>query len=260
MVILALGEPRNWSGEAGSRSTLGLSGRQQELFDAVSAAGRPVIVVLFNGRPLALPEIQDRAAAILEAWFPGVQGGNGVTDILFGDVDPAGRLTATFPGSAGQVPIYYNHFNTGRPGVSYDTGNYVDGPATQHNPLGFGLAYTTFGYGKAKLGATKLEIGGTLTVQVQITNTGERAGTEVAQLYIRDPACSAGPRPVRELKGFQKILLQPGETRAVNFTLTSHDLGCYDKKGNWVVKPGRFQLWVSKDSASGEPVEFELVK
>jgi len=260
VVILALGEPRNWSGEAGSRSTLGLSGRQQELFAAVAAAGRPVIVVLFNGRPLALPEIQDRAAAILEAWFPGIQGGNGVADILFGDVDPAGRLTTTFPRSIGQVPMYYNHSNTGRPGISDVQGNYVDGPRTPLFPFGFGLAYTTFEYGKVQLDAPKLETGGTLTAHVTIKNTGARAGTEVAQLYIRDPACSAGPRPVRELKGFQKILLQPGETREVSFTLASHDLGCYDTEGNWVVGPGKFQLWISKDSASGEPVEFELVK
>jgi beta-glucosidase len=259
-VILALGEPRNWSGEAGSRSTLGLSGRQQELFDAVAGTGRPIIVVLFNGRPMALPQIQDKAAAILEAWFPGVQGGNGVADILFGDVDPAGRLTTTFPRNVGQVPVYYNHSNTGRPGVSYDKGNYVDGPATALFPFGFGLAYTTFEYGKVQLDAVKLKTGGTLTAQVQIKNTGARAGTEVAQLYIRDPACSAGPRPVRELKGFQKVLLQPDEMREVTFTLSPHDLGCYDTKGNWVVEPGKFQLWFSKDSISGEPVEFELVK
>jgi beta-glucosidase len=260
VVMLALGEPRDWSGEAGSRSTLGLPGHQQELFDAVAATGRPVVVVLFNGRPLALPEIQDKAAAVLEVWFPGVQGGNGVADILFGNVDPAGRLTTTFPRSVGQVPLYYNHSNTGRPGISYDSGNYIDGPKTPLYPFGFGLAYTTFEYGKVQLDATKLETGGILTAQVEIKNTGSRAGTEVAQLYIRDLACSAGPRPVRELKGFQKILLQPGETHEVSFTLVPHDLGCYDTKGNWVVEPGKYQLWISKDSASGEPVEFELVK
>ena len=157
MVILALGEPRDWSGEAGSRSTLGLPGRQQELFDAIAATGKPVVVVLFNGRPLALPEIQDKAAAILEAWFPGIQGGNGVADILFGDVDPAGRLTTTFPRSVGQVPIYYNHSNTGRPGTNYDNGNYVDGPETALYPFGFGLAYTTFEYGKVQTGRDEIE-------------------------------------------------------------------------------------------------------
>jgi beta-glucosidase len=259
-VILALGEPRNWSGEAGSRSTLGLSGRQQELFDAIAATGRPAIVVLFNGRPLALPDVQDKAAAILEAWFPGVQGGNGVADILFGDVDPAGRLTTTFPRTVGQVPIYYNHSNTGRPGDTYDKGNYVDGPNTALFPFGFGLAYTTFEYGKVQLDTPKLKIGGTITAQVTVKNTGVRAGEEVVQLYLNDPVCSAGPRPVRELKGFQKILLQPGEMHEVSFALTSHDLGFYDSKGNWVVEPGKFRLWISRDSSAGEPVSFQLVK
>ena len=214
-MILALGEPRNWSGEDGSRSTLGLPGRQQELFDAVAATGKPVIVVLFNGRPLAVPEIQEKAAAILEAWFPGVQGGNGVADVLFGDVDPAGRLTTTFPNSVGQVPFYYNHANTGRPGVGEYKGNYIDGPTAPLFPFGFGLAYTTFEFGKVQLDASKVKMGGTVTVRAQIKNTGKRAGTAVAELYIRDLACSAGPRPVRELKGFQKILLQPGESRDV---------------------------------------------
>ncbi len=259
-VILALGEPRNWSGEAGSRSTLGLSGRQQELFDAIAATGRPVIVVLFNGRPLALPEIRDKAAALLEAWFPGVQGGNGVADILFGDVDPAGRLTTTFPRTVGQVPVYYNHSNTGRPGETYDKGNYVDGPNAALFPFGFGLAYTTFEYGKVQLDISKLKIGGTIRAQVTVKNTGRRAGEEVVQLYLNDPVCSAGPRPVRELKGFRKILLQPGETRNVSFTLTSPDLGFYDSRGNWDIEPGIFRLWISRDSASGESAGFELVK
>ena len=260
VVILALGEPRNWSGEAGSRSTLGLSGRQQELFDAVAATGRPVIVVLFNGRPLALPDLQDKAAAILEAWFPGIQGGNGVADILFGDVNPSGRLTTTFPRTVGQVPIYYDHSNTGRPGMAYDKGNYVDGPNTALFPFGFGLTYTTFEYGKVQLDTPQLKIGGTITAQVTVKNTGERAGEEVVQLYLNDPVCSAGPRPVRELKGFQKILLQPGEMRNISFALTSQDLGFYDSKGNWIVEPGKFRLWISKDSSSGEPVSFQLVK
>src|SRR5208337_3184443 len=151
VVILALGEPASWSGENSSRSELGLPGRQQELLDEVSATGKPVIVVLFNGRPLALPCLQEKAAAILEAWFPGIQGGNGVADVLFGDVDPAGRLTTTFPYSVGQVPIHYNHFNTGRPGFGEFKGNYEDGPSVPLYPFGFGLAYTTFKYSKVEL-------------------------------------------------------------------------------------------------------------
>jgi beta-glucosidase len=259
-VILALGEPRNWSGEDGSRSDLGLPGRQQELFDTVAAMGKPVIVVLFNGRPLAIPQIQKKAAAILEAWFPGVQGGNGVADVLFGDVDPAGRLTTTFPNSVGQVPFYYNHSNTGRPGFGEYKGNYADGPTLPLYPFGFGLAYTIFEYGKVQLSAPEMELGGTISASVKIKNSGARAGTEVAQLYIRDVAASAGPRPVRELKGFQKILLQPGESRDVIFAISEKELGYYDTKGNWLVEPGKFQLWISKDSASSEPMNFELVK
>ncbi|MDD5141055.1 MAG: beta-glucosidase BglX [Verrucomicrobiales bacterium] len=256
VVMLALGEPAGWSGENSSRSDLGLPGRQQELFNAVAATGKPVIVVLFNGRPLALPVVQEKAAAILEAWFPGVQGGHGVADVLFGEVDPGGRLTTTFPRNVGQVPIYYNHYNTGRPGL----GKYLDGPSTPLYPFGFGLAYTTFEYGKVQLSAPEMKLGGTITASVKIKNTGTRAGTEVAQLYLRDVAASAGPRPVRELKGFQKILLQPGESRDVTFTISEKDLGYYDAKGNWLVEPGKFQLWISKDSASGDTAKFELAK
>jgi beta-glucosidase len=260
VVVMALGEPRDWSGEDGSRSTLGLSGRQQELFDAVAATGRPVIVVLFNGRPLAVPDIQEKAAAILEAWFPGVQGGNGVADVLFGDVDPAGRLTTSFPNSVGQVPVYYNHPNTGRPGIGDYKGNYADGPIAPLYPFGFGLTYTKFDYGDIRLDAPVVKLGGRLVAHLTVANTGSRSGTEVVQLYIRALAASAGPRPVRELKGFQKILLQPGESRAVTFNLSANDLGYYDTKGNWLVEPGKYQLWLAKDSASGQPMEFELVK
>jgi beta-glucosidase len=260
VVVMALGEPRDWSGEDGSRSSLGLSGRQQELFDAGAGTGKPVIVVLFNGRPLALPEIQKKAAAILEAWFPGVQGGNGVADVLFGDVDPAGRLTTTFPNSVGQVPIYYNHANTGRPGFGDYKGNYVDGPTAPLYPFGFGLAYTAFEFSPVNLATNAISLKGKISASVEIRNAGARAGTAVAELYLRDLACSAGPRPVRELKGFQKILLQPGESRTVGFTLPAHDLGCYDAKGKWIVEPGKYQLWITEDSASGKPAEFELVK
>jgi beta-glucosidase len=254
VVILALGEPAGWTGENSSRSDLGLPGRQMELFDAVVATGKPVIVILINGRPLALPHVQEEAAAILEAWDSGVQGGNGVADVLFGDVDPTGRLTTTFPRSVGQVPIHYNHFNTGRPAL----GKYEDGPSTPLYPFGFGLAYTTFEYGEVELNAPAMKLGGTLVAKVNLKNTGSRAGTEVVQLYLRDVAASAGPRPVRELKGFQKVLLEPGESRDVTFTLSDKELGYYDAKGHWLVEPGKFQVWLAKDSAFGEPAEFEL--
>lgn len=258
VVVLALGEPRDWSGESKSRTKLGVPGRQLELFNAVVAAGKPVVVVLFNGRPLTIPEISTNATAILEAWHPGVEGGNGVADVLFGDVDPAGRLTISFPYDVGQVPIYYNHFNTGRPGIGEYKGNYVDAPISPLYPFGYGLTYTKFEYGKVELSAPTMKSGDTLKAHVQLKNTGDRAGTETVQLYIRDVAASAGPRPVRELKGFQKVKLNPGESSDVTFSITSHDLGYFDGEGHWLVEPGKFQLWITKDSASGKPVDFEL--
>ena len=260
VVVLALGEPLDWSGEDGSRSELGLPGLQQQLFDAIAATGKPVVVVLFNGRPLAIPEIQKKAAAILEAWFPGTHGANGVADVLFGKVEPSGRLTTTFPRSVGQVPFYYNHFNTGRPGFGEYKGNYVDIETTPLYPFGFGLAYTTFDFGKVQPGTNAVPLGAKFTVRAEIKNSGTRAGTAVAELYIRALAASAGPRPVRELKGFQKVLLQPGESREVSFDLSGRELGYYDTNGHWLVEPGKYQIWITKDSASGDPAQFELRK
>lgn len=255
VVILALGEPRSWSGENASRSRLDLPGDQLELFNAVVATGKPVVVVLINGRPLALPEIQDQAAAILEAWDPGVQGGNGIADLLFGDADPEGRLAVSIPYDVGQVPVYYNHLNTGRP----QQGEYVDGPRDPLYPFGFGLTYTTFKYGEVKLSAATMKSGGRITASMNLTNTGSRAGIAVVQLYIRDIFSSAGPRPVRELKGFRKVRLTPGESEDIKFTIAEPELGSYDRNGRWLVEPGRFQVWLTKDSASGQPAEFELV-
>jgi beta-glucosidase len=254
VVLLALGEPRDWSGEDAARSHLDLPGRQMELFEAVAAAGKPVIVILFNGRPLTLGPLADKAAAILEAWQPGVQGGNGVADVLFGDAEPTGRLTTSFPRSLGQLPVFYNHYNTGRP----ELGNYVDGPRDPLYPFGYGLAYTTFEYGAPQLSAQALGTGGTITATISVKNTGARSGTEVVQLYIRALSSPVGTRPVRELKGFKKVRLAPGESREVAFTLAARDLGCYDTNGRWRVDPAKFQLWLSKDSASGAPLDFEL--
>lgn len=258
VIIMALGEPSDWSGEDGSRCTLDLPGRQMELLDAVAATGKPIVVVLFNGRPLALPGVFAKAGAVLEAWFPGIQAGNGVADLLFGDVDPSGRLTTTFPYSVGQVPMYYDHANTGRPGFGHWKGNYVDGPSVPFLPFGFGLTYTTFEYGNVHLNSGVLKRGGTLTVSARLKNTGTRAGTEVAQLYIHAMAFAAGARPVRELKGFQKIHLQPGETREVTFTLSPNELGFYDAEGHWIAQSGEYQVWICPNSASGQPADFEL--
>ncbi|MGH7942916.1 MAG: beta-glucosidase BglX [Limisphaerales bacterium] len=258
VVIMALGEPSDWSGEDGSRSTLNLPGLQMNLLKAVAATGKKVIVVLFNGRPLALPDVFANSSAVLEAWYPGIQAGNGISDLLFGDAEPYGRLTTTFPYSVGQVPMYYNHANTGRPGFGHWKGNYVDGPSVPFLPFGFGLTYTTFEYGDAHLDSGALKAGETLTVSAQIKNTGARAGTEVAQLYIRGLAFAGGARPVRELKGFQRVLLQPGESREVTFRIHPRELGFYDADGHWIVQPGEYQVWICPNSASGEPAQFEL--
>ena len=258
VVVLALGEPLDWSGEDGSRSDLGLPGLQQQLFDAVAATGKPVVVVLFNGRPLAIPQLQQKAAAILEAWFPGTQGANGVADVLFGKVEPAGRLTTTFPLCTGQVPFYYNHYNTGRPGFGEYKGNYVNVPTIPLYPFGFGLAYTTFEFGAIQLNNANVSVSGKLSARVEIKNTGVRAGIAVAELYLRALAASAGPRPVRELKGFQKILLAPGESRSARFDLPAKQMGYYDTEGHWLVEPGKYQVWIAQDSGSGDPAAFEL--
>ncbi len=260
VVVMALGEPRDWSGEDASRSTLDLPGRQMELLNDVAATGKPIVVVLFNGHPLTLPGVFAKATAVLEAWFPGIQAGNGVADNLFGDVDPSGRLTTTLLYSVGQAPMYYNHDATGRPGFGHWHGNYVDGPTVPFLPFGYGLTYTTFEYGNVQLSSGILKSGGTLTASATLTNTGKRPGTEVAQFYLRDLAFAAGTRPVRELKGFQKILLQPGETRNVSFEITPNELGAYSADGQWIVQPGEFQVWICPNSAAGHPAEFELEK
>jgi len=257
LVILALGEPSDWSGENKARSDITLPGRQLELFQAVAAVGKPVIAVIFNGRPLALGPVHETAAALLEAWHPGVEGANGVADALFGDVAPAGRLTTSFPRSVGQVPVHYNHLNTGRP--TY--GEYVDGPRDPLFPFGFGLTYTTFEYGPVRLSSPALRRNGALTATVRLKNSGARSGEEVVQLYIQALGASeAGPRPVRELKGFQKVHLDAGESRDVVFNLNGNELGFYDVRGDWLVEPGRFRLWLTKDAASGTPADFEITR
>jgi len=260
IVLLAVGEPLEWSGEDASRSDLGLPGMQQQLFDALAASGKPVVTVLFNGRPLAITRVQEKAAAILEAWFPGTEGADGVADVLFGKVDPSGRLTTTFPRAVGQVPFYYNHYNTGRPGFGDYKGNYVDIPTVPLYPFGYGLAYTSFRFGTVQLQTNKISLHGKLQASVEIQNIGHSTGTAVAELYIRALVATAGSRPVRELKGFKKVLLKPGESYTAKFVLPATLFGYYDSRGHWLLEPGQYRAWVSKDSASGDSVSFELTR
>jgi beta-glucosidase len=252
VVILALGEPASFSGENSFRSDLGLPGSQQQLFDRIAACGRPVVTVLFAGRPLAVPAVLEKSAAVLMAWHPGVQGGPGIADVLTGVVSPSGRITASFPRSVGQVPVYYNHLATGRP-----LDDYKDGSREPLLPFGYGLTYTRFDYGPTRLSGDRIK-DGTITATATLTNAGARPGTEVVQLYLRDPACTVGARPVRELKGFQRVLLKPGETKDVSFTLAAQELGSWSVDGKWVVEPGRFELVIAPDAASGKMAGFSL--
>jgi beta-glucosidase len=252
VVILAVGEPAAFSGENKSRSELGLPGVQQQLFDEIVATGKPVVTVLFAGRPLAVPAVLEKSAAVLMAWHPGVQGGPGIAAVLTGAVDPSGRLTTTFPRSAGQLPVYYNHLRTGRP-----LADYKDGPREPLLPFGYGLTYTRFEYGPTCLSADHLR-DGSITATATVTNVGARAGTEVVQLYLHDVACSFGARPMRELKGFERVTLKPGESREVSFAFTPSELGCWSSDGKWVVEPGRFEVVIAPNAAGGQMTGFTL--
>src|SRR5512132_267708 len=244
-VVLALGETREMSGEAAARSTLDLPGRQEELLRAIKATGKPVAVVLLNGRPLALEGVVDDAPALLEAWFPGVQAGPAVADVVFGKVNPGGKLPVTFPRRLGQVPIYYNHEPTGRPcdpNQKY-VSRHRDIPSCA--PLfefGHGLSYTTFEVSDLQLSAATVSRNGSLQASVTVTNTGRREGDEVVQLYLHDPVASIS-QPVRRLRGFERVTLDPGQTRTVTFTLDKSDFGFYDNRGTFVVETGRIDVY-----------------
>jgi beta-glucosidase len=249
LCILALGEPRGWTGENASRARLSLTGRQQELLDAVAATGKPVVVVLFCGRPLQLPDVLEKAGAVLVAWQPGIQGGNAIADLLFGDSAPSGRLTMSFPIEVGQVPVYYNRYNTGRPAT--EMVNYRDLTREALFPFGFGLTYTSFAYEPVQIHPGKPAL-----ASARVTNTGPREGEEVVQLYIRDMASLEGARPQQELRGFERLRLQPGESREVRFELTDDVLGCFGRTGSWHVEPGDFQIWIAPHAQTGTPVNY----
>jgi len=262
-IILALGEHPDMSGEAGSRAFITLPGKQLVLARTVLELGKPTVVVLFNGRPLEITELDCIAPAILEAWFPGTEGGNAIADILFGDVNPSGRLTMSFPYTVGQIPVYYNCYNTGRPKGREDNdtrfcSRYLDIPNAPLYPFGYGLSYTTFEYSDFVLDNDKLTVDGSITASVTVTNTGKRAGEEGVQLYIRDISASV-VRPVRELKGFQKIYLEPGESRRISFIITEPMLRFYRKDLSFKSEPGRFIAFVGPNSAQLLERPFELV-
>lgn len=258
-VIIAAGESAEMSGEAASRSSLDLPGRQLDLIKAIHQIGKPYVVVLMNGRPLTIDWIAENSPAILEAWFGGTQAGHAMADVLFGDVNPGGKLPMTFPRAVGQLPLYYNHKNTGRPpdAANKYTSKYLDLPWTPLYPFGHGLSYTEFRYSSLQLSAPGIRPGASLTVSVEVENIGTRAGDEVAQLYLRDLASSV-TRPVRELKGFERITLRPGEKRLLRFILRPEHLGFYDRSMRFIVEPGMFRLYVGGSSEGGLEASFEV--
>ncbi len=261
-VVLVVGETADMSGEASSRATLDLPGVQQQLADRILATGKPVVVLLANGRPLAIPELAARAPAILETWFLGSPTGPAVADVLFGDYAPSGKLTVSFPRAVGQEPLYYAQKHTGRPPVDTVkwTSKYIDIPWTPQFPFGYGLTYTTFSSGPVRLSSPAIGASDTLVVSADVSNTGRRAGDEIVQLYIHDEVGSV-TRPIRELRGFSRIALQPGETRTVRFRLTAADLAFWggpEWQPRRVVEPGFFQVWIAPSSVEGNPARFEL--
>jgi beta-glucosidase len=257
--VLVLGESADMSGEAASRAALDLPGRQLDLARAVAATGTPVVVVLMNGRPLTLGALAESVPAILETWFPGTQAGHAVADVLFGDVAPGGKLPVTFPRAVGQVPLYYNHKRTGRPPAADNkyTSKYLDVPVTPLYPFGFGLSTTRFRLSDLRLSAARIPTDGEITVEVDVANAGARAGDEVVQLYLSDLAASV-TRPVKELKGFERVTLRPGETRRVAFRLGRQELGLLDRDLRFVVEPGRFQVTVGQSSEGGLEAFFDV--
>ena len=248
-VIVTLGEPATWCGEDHSVLSLRLIRSQRRLFSALIKTGKPIIVLLFNGRPLAIPTLAKKASALLECWYPGVEAGPAVANILLGKFDPCGHLTTDFPYATGQEPLYYNHPNTGRPlgnPVGEWTSNmYVDGPAYPLYPFGYGLSYTHFEFGPAKADSTGLQPHARLTITTRVTNTGKVGGTAVVQLYMQAPASSAGVRACRQLAGFKRVTLPAGASKKVKFTLSQHDLGFWSTRGKWTVSPGQYNLWIA---------------
>jgi beta-glucosidase len=260
-VVLALGETREMSGEAAARSDIGLPGDEQKLIDAVKATGKPFVVVLFNGRPLTLGDAIPASPAILEAWFGGVEAGNAVADTVFGSNNPGGKLPVSFPRTVGQVPIYYNHLPTGRP-CAVDqkyVSRYRDLQSCDPQyPFGFGLSYTTFDVSNLTLDRSTVSKHGTVTVTVDVKNTGPVKGSDVVQLYIHDPVASIS-QPVRRLRGFQRVTLDSGQIQKnVTFHLDKSDFGFYDNRGKFVVEPGEIDVYAGDSSTASMTKSFTV--
>jgi beta-glucosidase len=262
VVVAVLGEASEFSGEAASRTDIGLPASQKRLLDALTKTGKPVVLVLMSGRPLTISEEVAQSTAVLHAWFGGHETGNAVADVLFGAYNPSGKLTMTFPRNVGQVPIYYNHKRTGRPQAEGAPtqkfrSNYLDAPNSPLFPFGYGLSYTTFSYGDIKLSSNSMTAAQPITATVRVTNTGAYDGEEVVQLYIWDKVASV-TQPVKKLKGFQKIALKRGESRDISFRITPEELKFFNSNLKWVAEPGAFAVYIGTNSAEVKEASFTL--
>jgi beta-glucosidase len=252
VIVAAVGESANMSGESSSRSDINIPEAQRELLKALFKTGKPIVLVLFNGRPLSITWEDQHANAILDVWAPGTEAGNAIADVLFGNYNPSGKITATFPKSVGQVPIYYSHKNTGRPfddkGPAKFKSDYIDISNAPLYPFGYGLSYTTFKYSDVKLSKTSLKGNETLKATVTVSNTGNMGGEEVVQLYISDPVASIS-RSIKELKHFKKISLKAGEQKEVSFDITTNDLKFYNTRLKYDWEPGEFIVQIGTNSS-----------
>jgi beta-glucosidase len=263
VVIMNVGEAANMSGEAKSRSNIHLPGVQEELIKAIYATGKPLIVMINAGRPLIFNWTADHVPAIVYTWWLGTEAGDAIADVLFGDYNPSGKLPMSFPRSEGQIPIYYDHFSTGRPAkndsdLNY-TSAYIDLPNSPKFPFGYGLSYTTFQYSDIKLSAKSFKPGQTLTASIVVTNSGKFDGNETVQMYTRDLVASI-VRPVKELKGFQQIFLKAGESKTITFKITANDLRFYNNDLKYIYEPGDFDIFIGTNSADVKEASFTLLK
>jgi beta-glucosidase len=283
LVVLALGEGPEMSGEAASRASLGLPGKQQELLEAVVRTGKPVVLILFSGRPLTVPWAFEHVQAVIAAWLPGISGGPALARTLFGEVNPSGKLVVSWPRSVGQEPLYYNALNTGRPPgdvdlthpptdiVSKYVSRYLDEQNSPQFPFGYGESYTSYSYGATTISARQLNAatlnqhlsagqpGQTaMTAHATVTNTGSRAGEEIVQLYIQLKGTSVA-EPVRMLKGFQRVTLAPGEAKQVKFELKPEEFAIWNDHNQFEVETAKVNVWISPDSAHGSPAQAEIL-
>jgi len=263
-IVAVIGIPGELAGEARSLADISPSPAQMAMLKAAKAAGKPLVVVVQAGRPMVLTAVDAEYPAILNAWIGGTEHGNGAADILFGDTNPSAKTTITFPYSVGQIPVYYNHYNTGRPHVDGQEGpdnfwvsRYRDIPNSPLYPFGYGLSYTTFEYGDLSLSASQVGAETDFTVSVNVKNTGSRAGHEIVQLYIQDIAASR-VRPVKELKKFKKVAIAAGETKKVTLAMNARELGFYDENGTWLVEPGAFKIFVGPNSRDVKEADLVL--